>query len=291
MMNRRDRRFFHPSARRTVSSSDTNDDEPTSSYHGVSYFPDHMKKFKTELKLSGQKIIDGGDHWTAEDAARAYDDLVRLYLGSTQAHGRALNFPHSHGDEQADTAMTRSERSGSGSAMEDATPAWIRPGQTKKDGALETSFTIRKGQYLNVDEILVVLNALKGQDIVVVDLKGKSCVGEHMIFVTGRSLAHMRKMADTIVDGLRDRELRDEFDYGVEGRDCDDWMLVDGNTVIVHFLRHETRTQLKLEEHWAGMKNNRHEVYGDYSADEYVTKFGPVHLDQDDDEAEEKDWH
>lgn len=269
-------RFFNHSASRYQKTDDP--DSNASSYHGVSYFPDHMKKFKTELKLSNQKIIDGGDHWTAEDAARAYDDLVRLYLGSTKANSRPLNFPHSNDSDSNNTGN-----------MVD----WIQPGKKGEDSesSNDTVLPIRKGKYLEVDELLQVLNALKGQDIVVMDLKGKSCVGEHMIFVTGRSMSHMRKMADTIVDGLRHRELADGFDYGVEGRDCDDWMIVDGNTVIVHFLREETRAQLKLEQHWAGMKNNRHEVYGDYTADEYVTKFGPVHLDLDDNTEEEEDWH
>lgn len=37
---------------------------------------------------------------------------------------------------------------------------------------------------------------------------------------------------------------------GAEGIDCDDWMLVDCDNLIVHFMTTEARQELDLETHW-----------------------------------------
>lgn len=63
-------------------------------------------------------------------------------------------------------------------------------------------------------------------------------------------------------------------DFQVEGRDCDDWMIVDLQTIVVHFLRKETRQSLQLENHWSKMVNNVHSEYGELNAEEYVAKYG-----------------
>lgn len=40
---------------------------------------------------------------------------------------------------------------------------------------------------------------------------------------------------------------------GAEGIDCDDWMLVDCDNIIVHFMTEEAREELDLEAHWASV--------------------------------------
>lgn len=47
------------------------------------------------------------------------------------------------------------------------------------------------------------LKALNGIDVVSLNLEGRSDLAEHMVFVTGRSVPHMRKMADTVVKAVR----------------------------------------------------------------------------------------
>lgn len=58
-------------------------------------------------------------------------------------------------------------------------------------------------QLLTVDEVVGALTSMSGIDVTVIDLEGKSDLASYMVFVTGRSVPHMRKMADTIVKAVR----------------------------------------------------------------------------------------
>lgn len=118
----------------------------------------------------------------------------------------------------------------------------------------------------------------KAIDVYTVDLAGKSSLADYMIFTTGRSQAHMRRMADMLILSLRARNVQDDFEYSVEGRDCDDWMIADCNNIVVHFMRAETRRILNLEDHWENMVDDKHRVYGDMTEDEYMDKFGTSEL-------------
>lgn len=137
-----------------------------------------------------------------------------------------------------------------------------------------------------------MLEREKAIDVYTVDLEGKSSLADYMIFTTGRSQAHMRRMADLLIRSMKARRLADDFDYAVEGRDCDDWMIADCNNIVVHFLREDTRRILNLEDHWENMVDDKHRVYGDMTEDEYMDKFGTSELMEyleDDDFAVEDD--
>ena len=84
--------------------------------------------------------------------------------------------------------------------------------------------------------------------------------------------------------------MEDDFEYGVEGRDCEDWMIVDLNSIIVHFLREDTRRVLNLENHWENMKDNVNQEYGHLSAEEFVEKYGSTHLYEEVTADDEEDW-
>ncbi|KUG01419.1 Ribosomal silencing factor RsfS [Phytophthora nicotianae] len=132
--------------------------------------------------------------------------------------------------------------------------------------------------YLTIDEVQQALEREKAIDVYTVDLAGKSSLADFMVFATGRSQAHMRRMADLLIKSMKARELVDDFDYAVEGRDCDDWMIADCNNIVVHLMRADTRRILNLEDHWENMVDDKHSVYGDMSEDEYMDKFGTSEL-------------
>lgn len=132
--------------------------------------------------------------------------------------------------------------------------------------------------YLSIDEVLAALEKEKAVDVYTVDLAGKSSLADYMVFTTGRSQAHMRRMADMMIASMRARQLEDEFSYSVEGRDCDDWMIADCNNIVVHFMRADTRRILNLEDHWENMVDDKHRVYGEMTEDEYMDKFGTSEL-------------
>jgi ribosome-associated protein len=88
----------------------------------------------------------------------------------------------------------------------------------------------------------------KAEDIVVIDLHGKSSIGDYMVVATGRSQRHVR----TITEHLRERIKTDGIHTpSPEGVPQCDWVLVDAGDVIVHVFRPEVRTFYNLEKMWS----------------------------------------
>lgn len=96
--------------------------------------------------------------------------------------------------------------------------------------------------------ILKRLDDDKAQDIVLIDLKGKSSVADSMIVASGRSHRHVGAIADHLLRALKDAG------YGkakVEGLPHCDWVLIDAGDVVVHLFRPEVRTFYNIEKIWA----------------------------------------
>jgi ribosome-associated protein len=98
------------------------------------------------------------------------------------------------------------------------------------------------------DLILSRLDDDKAQDVVFIDLKGKSPVADGLIVASGRSQRHVGAMADHLLRGLK------EAGYGkcrVEGMPSADWVLIDAGDVIVHLFRPEVRSFYNIEKIWS----------------------------------------
>jgi ribosome-associated protein len=96
--------------------------------------------------------------------------------------------------------------------------------------------------------ILRRLDDDKAQDVVHIDLKGKSSVADSMIVASGRSHRHVGAIADHLLRALKDAG------YGkakVEGLPHCDWVLIDAGDVVVHLFRPEVRTFYNIEKIWA----------------------------------------
>ena len=96
------------------------------------------------------------------------------------------------------------------------------------------------------------LDGAKAEDVVVIDLKGKTSIGDHMVLASGRSQRHVGAVADHLIKKLKDEG------YGrarVEGMPQCDWVLVDGGDVIVHLFRPEIRSHYNLEKMWGAEFN------------------------------------
>lgn len=95
--------------------------------------------------------------------------------------------------------------------------------------------------------ILTLLDDDKAEDIVQIDLRGKSVIGDYMVVCTGRSTRHVSSIAEKLVDQLKS-------DFGrlsnIEGKDTGDWVLIDTGDVIVHVFRPEVREFYQLEKMW-----------------------------------------
>jgi len=95
--------------------------------------------------------------------------------------------------------------------------------------------------------ILKSLEDDKAEDVVQIDLRGKSEMGDHMIIASGRSSRQVSSMASKLVDRVK-QEFR--ISSKVEGKDIGDWVLIDAGDVIVHIFRPEVREFYQLEKMW-----------------------------------------
>nr|WP_269845058.1 ribosome silencing factor [Marinicauda salina] len=96
--------------------------------------------------------------------------------------------------------------------------------------------------------MLSVLEDDKAEDVVVIDLHGKSSVTDLMIIATGRSNRHVGAIADHVIRKLK------ESGHGaprVEGIKSCDWVLIDVGDVVLHIFRPEVRDFYDLEKLWS----------------------------------------
>jgi ribosome-associated protein len=85
------------------------------------------------------------------------------------------------------------------------------------------------------------------EDIVAIDLAGKTAIADHMVIASGRNARHIGAMADHLKEKIKAAGL---VSPPIEGDSRSDWVLIDGGDVIVHLFRPETRTLYNLEKMW-----------------------------------------
>lgn len=104
----------------------------------------------------------------------------------------------------------------------------------------------RSRKLLNI--ILKELDDDKAEDIVTINLDGKSDIADAMVVASGRSQRHVSALAENVLRKLKEVG----FGYArVEGQPACDWVLVDADDVIVHIFRPEVRSFYNLERVWS----------------------------------------
>lgn len=96
--------------------------------------------------------------------------------------------------------------------------------------------------------VIAALEDDKAEDIVSIDLAGKSSVTDFMIVATGRSNRHVGAIADHLIRKLKDGG---HGSPKVEGLNACDWVLIDAGDVLVHLFRPEVRAFYDLEKMWS----------------------------------------
>ena len=96
-------------------------------------------------------------------------------------------------------------------------------------------------------EVRQSLDDNKAEDIVVIDLKGKSAFADYMLIASGRSTRQVVAIAENLADKLKQSG---RGYIPVEGKQTGDWVLVDAGDVIVHVFRPEARSFYALEKMW-----------------------------------------
>jgi ribosome-associated protein len=89
----------------------------------------------------------------------------------------------------------------------------------------------------------------KAEEIVTIDIAGKSSVADALVVASGRSQRHVGALADHLLKKLKDAGVDD---VRAEGLTHCDWVLVDAGDVIVHLFRPEVRAFYQIEKIWSG---------------------------------------
>lgn len=98
----------------------------------------------------------------------------------------------------------------------------------------------------------MVLSSLeddKAEEILAIDIRGKSAFADMLVIASGRSARHVGALADHLLRKLKDAGVKD---VRVEGMTQGDWVLVDAGDVVVHLFRPEVRAFYNIEKIWTG---------------------------------------
>jgi len=117
---------------------------------------------------------------------------------------------------------------------------------------------IKKQNPNNIQAQLVSeLDKLKAENIVVIDLKGKSSIADYMIVAAGNSSRHTNSMAQKIIEFLKTFQIKK---ISVEGLQKSDWILIDAGDILLHLFQQETREFYNLEKMWVQKKGTTETV-------------------------------
>ena len=119
--------------------------------------------------------------------------------------------------------------------------------ETAAQGAAESARTDAPTSEALLARILSSLEDDKAEDIVQIDLRGKSSIADFMVIASGRSTRQVGAISEKLVDRLK-QDYR--LSCKVEGKDAGDWVLIDAGDVIVHVFRPEVREFYQLEKMW-----------------------------------------
>ncbi len=93
-----------------------------------------------------------------------------------------------------------------------------------------------------------ILDDNKAEDIKSINLKNKSYIADYMIIASGNSSRHLQALSEILVSELKRIGLGE---FHIEGRESNDWKLVDTHDIIVHIFHPEKREFYDLEKMWS----------------------------------------
>ncbi len=98
-----------------------------------------------------------------------------------------------------------------------------------------------------LERVLSSLSEDKAEEIVQIDLRGKTAIGDYMVICSGRSTRQVTAISEKLAERLK-TELG--VATKIEGKETGDWVLLDTGDVIVHVFRPEVREFYQLEKMW-----------------------------------------
>jgi ribosome-associated protein len=99
----------------------------------------------------------------------------------------------------------------------------------------------------SVSLVVEAIEDRKGEKLVVLDLRGLSDAADYFVIASGTSDAHVRGIADLVVERLHAAGHRADH---VEGLATGRWVLLDFVDIVVHLFHPESRAFYRLERLW-----------------------------------------
>lgn len=96
-------------------------------------------------------------------------------------------------------------------------------------------------------DVVGALEERQAEDILVLDLRGKSSVTDYLVLATGNSTPHLRALCRAAEEALGRKPAKhslraEEWESG--------WVVADGIDVVVHLFSEEMRRRFRLEQLW-----------------------------------------
>jgi ribosome-associated protein len=99
-----------------------------------------------------------------------------------------------------------------------------------------------------IKKIVKLIEDKKGENIIVLDLKGLTWITDYFIITSGDSQIQTKAIAENILTNIEENPI------SVEGIDDGKWILIDYGEIIIHIFLNETREYYKLEKLWSDAK-------------------------------------
>ena len=96
--------------------------------------------------------------------------------------------------------------------------------------------------------VIKKLDSNKALDIVSIDLSNKSSIADYMIIASGTSSRHIQALSEQVLEEFKKNGIKN---CKIEGKDSNEWKLVDGIDLIVHIFHPEKRKFYELEKMWS----------------------------------------
>ena len=96
--------------------------------------------------------------------------------------------------------------------------------------------------------VISTLDLNKAQDIISINLEGKSSMADYMIIASGTSSRHIQSLSEQVLEKLKNNGIKNSK---IEGKDSNEWKLVDGIDLVIHIFHPEKRKFYELEKIWS----------------------------------------
>ena len=101
---------------------------------------------------------------------------------------------------------------------------------------------------------VAALEDMKGQDITIIDVRGKTSVTDFMVIASGSSSRQVKSLVENVLEKVKEQGVRP---IGSEGLEGGEWALLDLGDVVVHVMQSATRQFYDLERLWQGAEQSR----------------------------------